>query len=164
MVVSNPKQSERPLGAINGIKALTEGVGPLVFGSLMTVSERSALPGWPYLIAGLFAYSAFQHSRYLPDIQNDDDEFVHELQRKRSRKDRGTLFVERWMQGSGKGQEEEEYRSLLAGDDGDDDDDDEEDVNFLSEIDESASEDDRGGGAEEDLSKLPKTFASFVKR
>mmetsp|Transcript_36583 Transcript_36583/g.79967 ORF Transcript_36583/g.79967 Transcript_36583/m.79967 type:complete len:659 (+) Transcript_36583:67-2043(+) len=156
-----PEAVGEALGAINGIKALTEGVGPLVFGSLMTVSEHSALPGWPYLIAGLFAYSAFQQSRYLPDIQNDDDEFIHELQRKRSRKDRGTLFVERWMQGSGKGQrqeEEEEYRSLLAGDDGDDD-----DENFLSEIEESASEDDGGGGAEEDLSNLPKTFSSFVK-
>jgi MFS transporter, DHA1 family, tetracycline resistance protein len=40
-----PDSVGEALGAVNGIKALTEGVGPLVFGSLMTLSENSALPG-----------------------------------------------------------------------------------------------------------------------
>ena len=156
-----PEAVGEALGAINGIKALTEGVGPLVFGSLMTVSERSVLPGWPYIIAGIFAYSAFQLSRYLPDIQSDNDEFIHELQRKRSNRDRGTQFVERWMQEASKDrhEEDEEFRSLLSATASDDD---HEDLNFLSEIEESASEDERGGVAEEDLSKLRATFAAFL--
>jgi len=138
-----PEAVGEALGAINGIKALTEGVGPLVFGSLMTVSERSALPGWPYLIAGIFAYAAFHQSQYLPDIQNDNDEFVHELQRKRFK-------------------EGEEYRGLLDGNSDEEDGDDEEDANYyLSEIEESASElEDSGGkdgGGGED-------FADFVNK
>jgi MFS transporter, DHA1 family, tetracycline resistance protein len=40
-----PDSVGEALGAVNGIKALTEGVGPLVFGSLMTLSENTALPG-----------------------------------------------------------------------------------------------------------------------
>ena len=161
-----PEAVGEALGAINGIKALTEGVGPLVFGSLMTVSERSALPGWPYLIAGIFAYAAFHQSQYLPDIQSENDEFVHELQRKRSNKDKGTLFVERWIQRPGgknrKGSQEEgeEYRGLLDGNSDEEDGDEEEDANYyLSEIEESASElEDSGGkdgGGGED-------FADFV--
>lgn len=39
------------LGAINGIKALTEGIGPLVFGALMTMSEKSSIP-----VSGLILY------------------------------------------------------------------------------------------------------------
>lgn len=85
------------LGAINGIKALTEGVGPLIFGSLMTLSEGSALPGWPYLIAAAFAYASFQTSGNLPDIQQEEDDFIHELQGKERK-------------------EGEEYESLLSGD------------------------------------------------
>jgi len=54
------------LGAINGVKALTEGVGPLFFGGLMTVSENSKLPGWPYLIAGFFSMVAYQRAKLLP--------------------------------------------------------------------------------------------------
>jgi len=164
-----PEAVGEALGAINGIKALTEGVGPLVFGSLMTVSERSALPGWPYLIACIFSYAAFRQSQYLPDIQSDDDEFVHELQKKRSNKDKGTLFVERWMQrsggngrrGAGEEEEEEEYKSLLAGGDSDEDNgDEEEDANYyLSEIEESVSEieDNAAKGGDEN-------FADFVNK
>jgi len=46
-MVSNavhPDTVGEALGAMNGIKALTEGIGPLVFGALMTVSEKSNLP------------------------------------------------------------------------------------------------------------------------
>jgi len=64
------------LGAINGVKALTEGLGPLVFGILMSFSERSALPGWPYLVAAIFSYIAYKRSRFLPD--ENDEEYISE--------------------------------------------------------------------------------------
>ena len=71
------------LGAINGIKALTEGIGPLVFGSLMTISEKSALPGWPYLLAAVLVAAAYKESCSLPDPE--DDNYIHELERKKPR-------------------------------------------------------------------------------
>lgn len=69
------------LGAINGIKALTEGFGPLVFGTLMTFSEESILPGWPYLLASVLVAMAYKETCRLPDPEEDD--YVHELERKR---------------------------------------------------------------------------------
>ena len=33
------------LGAVNGVKALTEGLGPLVFAALMVEFEATSLPG-----------------------------------------------------------------------------------------------------------------------
>ena len=72
------------LGAVNGIKALTEGLGPLVFGSLMTLSENTALPGWPYLLAGLLVVAAYHATEALPDPEDDFNEYVHELDNKRS--------------------------------------------------------------------------------
>lgn len=64
------------LGAVNGVKALTEGVGPLLFGTLMTLSERSALPGWPYLLAAAFSFAALRRAIDLPD--DDDEDYVSE--------------------------------------------------------------------------------------
>lgn len=69
-----PESVGEALGAINGIKALTEGVGPLFFGTLMTLSEKSMLPGWPYLIAALFSLAAFRETDQLPK----DDEYLSE--------------------------------------------------------------------------------------
>jgi hypothetical protein len=40
------------LGTINGVRALTEGFGPLLFGALMGECEGTLLPGAPYLLAG----------------------------------------------------------------------------------------------------------------
>jgi MFS transporter, DHA1 family, tetracycline resistance protein len=71
------------LGAINGIKALTEGIGPLVFGTLMTLSESSVLPGWPYLLAGVLVAAAYKVADELPDVEEDD--YIHELDQKRRR-------------------------------------------------------------------------------
>lgn len=73
------------LGAVNGIKALTEGLGPLIFGSLMTLSSDSFLPGWPYLIAAILVLLAFQSARLLPDTEDED--YVHELTLIKRRKD-----------------------------------------------------------------------------
>ncbi len=71
-----PEMVGEALGAVNGIKALTEGVGPLFFGTLMTISEKSALPGWPYLLASLFALVAYKRSANLPD--ENDEEYISE--------------------------------------------------------------------------------------
>ena len=67
-----PETLGEVLGAINGIKALTEGIGPLFFGTLMTLSENTLLPGWPYLIAAIFSFLAYQLSFALPDENNED--------------------------------------------------------------------------------------------
>jgi DHA1 family tetracycline resistance protein-like MFS transporter len=71
-----PDMVGEALGAVNGVKALTEGLGPLVFGTLMTISEKSALPGWPYLIASIFAIVAYKRSANLPD--EEDEEYISE--------------------------------------------------------------------------------------
>lgn len=96
------------LGAVNGIKALTEGIGPLVFGSLMTISERSVLPGWPYLLATVLVMFAYQASSKLPD---EDDEYIHELEFKNN------------ISGQQFGKGNEEYEGLLSEIDSEDDDD-----------------------------------------
>jgi MFS family permease len=81
-----PDSVGEALGAINGIKALTEGLGPLVFGSLMTISERSALPGWPYFLAAVLVVAAYKETSKLPDPDADDDEYIHEIARSKQRK------------------------------------------------------------------------------
>jgi MFS family permease len=80
-----PKAVGEALGAINGVKALTEGIGPLFFGALMTISEDSAFPGWPYWIASLFVLIAYQVADELPDENSDHDEYIHELEFKQRR-------------------------------------------------------------------------------
>jgi len=64
-IVEEDMQGEA-LGALNGIKALTEGFGPLVFGLLMALFEKSPLPGAPYLVAGVLSFWAFLHCYELP--------------------------------------------------------------------------------------------------
>lgn len=142
------------LGAVNGIKALTEGIGPLVFGSLMTLSERSILPGWPYLVAALIVYVAYQYSGQLPDVEND--EYIHELERKKRRDvfssidrfDRNQGQRERVISGDYLDQDDDEEISGLM--------DDRDHGHFISEVEES--------DAEEDLSRLPVTFASMMMK
>lgn len=79
------------LGAINGIKALTEGIGPLVFGTLMTISEKSVLPGWPYLVAAILVVGAYKEAGKLPDME--DENFVHELSRKQRIRSTGSILM-----------------------------------------------------------------------
>jgi MFS family permease len=76
------------LGAMNGIKALTEGIGPLLFGSLMTLSEHSTLPGWPYLVAAVLVLAAYRSAQDLPDLEEDD--YIHEVDKRRPRRRRPT--------------------------------------------------------------------------
>jgi MFS family permease len=63
--VEESEQGEA-LGALNGIKALTEGFGPLFFGLLMSLYEDSPVPGAPYLLASVLAFWALLHSFELP--------------------------------------------------------------------------------------------------
>mmetsp|Transcript_17238 Transcript_17238/g.34306 ORF Transcript_17238/g.34306 Transcript_17238/m.34306 type:complete len:603 (+) Transcript_17238:134-1942(+) len=67
----SPEAVGEALGALNGVRALTEGISPLVFGFLMTMSESSSVPGWPYFIAASFAAIAYYRSTFLPQIEND---------------------------------------------------------------------------------------------
>lgn len=60
-IVQEDVQGEA-LGALNGIKAATEGFGPLLFGSLMMLFEDSPTPGAPYMLAFVVACYAFLHS------------------------------------------------------------------------------------------------------
>lgn len=64
-IVEERKQGEAQ-GALNGIKALTEGFGPLFFGSLMALYEHSILPGAPYLLATILALWSLLHTYELP--------------------------------------------------------------------------------------------------
>jgi len=64
--IVEPETVGEALGAINGIKALTEGLGPLVFGTLMTFSEHTAFPGSPYWLAGIFVFFAHHLAAKLP--------------------------------------------------------------------------------------------------
>ena len=73
---SVPHQSVgETLGAINGVKALTEGVGPLIFGILMTLSEGTVLPGGPYVIASILAMLAWKMAG---ELDEDDHEGYEE--------------------------------------------------------------------------------------
>lgn len=53
-------------GALNGIKALTEGVGPLAFGGLMALYEDSEISGAPYLLATVLVLWALLHTFEIP--------------------------------------------------------------------------------------------------
>ena len=64
-IVEEDMQGEA-LGALNGIKALTEGFGPLAFGLLMALFEKSTIPGAPYLVASFLSFFALLHCWELP--------------------------------------------------------------------------------------------------
>mmetsp|Transcript_3130 Transcript_3130/g.6911 ORF Transcript_3130/g.6911 Transcript_3130/m.6911 type:complete len:624 (+) Transcript_3130:2-1873(+) len=102
--IVEPENVGEALGAINGIKALTEGLGPLIFGTLMTFSEHTAFPGSPYWLAGVFVFVAHHLAAklpansdpllYNPDLPTSkyplnhassppEKEYIHELEFKR---------------------------------------------------------------------------------
>jgi len=125
------------LGAINGIKALTEGLGPLFFGTLMTISENSRLPGWPYLIAAVLVAAAYKETESLPDIEEDD--YIHELDRKKESS--SGIFMQSFK-AQRRPSDEEELEGLL------------------SDVEESWDDEENFEG-ETAESQLPKNFASF---
>lgn len=53
-------------GALNGIKALTEGLGPLAFGGLMALYEDSEISGAPYMLATVLVLWALLHTYEIP--------------------------------------------------------------------------------------------------
>lgn len=114
------------LGAVNGVKALTEGIGPLVFGSLMTLSEKSTLPGWPYLLASVLVVAAYKVAGELPDPEEDD--YIHETDRRRSRpyhkKNTGDIMMTNTRR------DDSEYDALLS--DVEDSDEDDSDIGFAT--------------------------------
>lgn len=58
------------LGTLNGIKALTEGFGPLIFGMLMSLYEHfPSIPAAPYILAAYVAFWAFLHCYELPTME-----------------------------------------------------------------------------------------------
>lgn len=138
------------LGAINGIKALTEGIGPLLFGTLMTISEKTILPGWPYLLAAILVAVAYKEADKLPDI--DDDDYVHELGRKKQKGDGGILMRTIALMETNIRENDEEVEGLL------------------SEVDESwddvATDDDDMDkpASTNNFSQLPIAFASFLQQ
>ena len=91
-----PDKVGEALGSLNGVKALTEGIGPLIFGLLFTWSEDitaqypSIPPGWPYCVAALVVLGAYQVATdRLPRDDGDDCEYIHELEfKQRTRKQR----------------------------------------------------------------------------
>ena len=148
-----PDSVGEALGAVNGVKALTEGIGPLVFGTLMTFSEHSMLPGWPYLLAAFLVYFAYKAADDLPDPEDDD--YIHEMDRKHNKDINGGIMLQRFIKTTPK----KPVLSLYSQDR-----DDGEDQGLLSDIDESEfdtprQEEDEDG---EDVSRLPITFASLV--
>ncbi|KAL7436918.1 hypothetical protein ACHAXM_005506 [Skeletonema potamos] len=70
-----PEMVGRALGSINGVKSLTEGVGPLIFGTLLTISEHDALPGWPYFIAAIMSAFAWHATNALPEVDSKRREY-----------------------------------------------------------------------------------------
>jgi hypothetical protein len=61
------------------MQAITEGFGPLVFGSLMALFEFSPIPGAPYLLGTFCALFALLESYELPTLNYDDDFGPHRL-------------------------------------------------------------------------------------
>ena len=58
----DPLLQGESLGVLNGIKALTEGLGPLIFASLMGAFASSPTPSIPYLPAAMLVLWALMHS------------------------------------------------------------------------------------------------------
>jgi len=77
--VTDEQQGEAQ-GAINGVRALTEGFGPLCFGLLMNVFEDSRFPGFPYLVGSLITCLALATSARIPS----EDEYADYVDAKRA--------------------------------------------------------------------------------
>jgi DHA1 family tetracycline resistance protein-like MFS transporter len=80
------------LGALNGIKALTEGFGPLLFGLFMALFENGSLPGAPYLVSSVLSLWAFLHSYELP-IDPEVAYAKYSSRRRRGKDDGGSALL-----------------------------------------------------------------------
>ena len=104
-----PEMVGEALGAVNGVKALTEGIGPLLFGTLMTFSEKTALPGWPYLLASFFAMAAYKRAARLPD--EDDEDYLSERIMRPTKKKAASALSEIELESSS---QDNEFVGLLS--------------------------------------------------
>ena len=66
-------------GAVNGVKAVTEGIGPLAFAFLLAFFERTAMPGAPYLVASAVVLVALALSFQLPGGISRRDVMQHAI-------------------------------------------------------------------------------------
>ena len=67
-----PSRQGEAIGAMNGLRALTEGFGPLLFGTLMYTMQDTNFPGAPYLLASVFAAAAWYLTYQLPSVDSYD--------------------------------------------------------------------------------------------
>ena len=88
------------LGALNGIKALTEGFGPLLFGFIMSLYTKHPFPGAPYLLASVLTMWAFLHCYDMP-VQPELEAAKHYARQQGKEEAVGLLSV-------GENEEEEE--------------------------------------------------------
>ncbi len=118
--IVEPENVGEALGAINGIKALTEGIGPLIFGTLMTFSEHTAFPGSPYWLAGIFVLIAHHLADKLPANSDVKMDYIHELEFKRrypnyhKEDDGDCLGLSSMYPTQTRDEEDEEYQGLLS--------------------------------------------------
>lgn len=116
-IVNEEAQGEA-LGALNGIKAVTEGFGPLIFGFLMSLFERTPLPGAPYLVAAFISVWAFLHCFELPPEPQLEIEYVKHHSNWSSSNDttqqqpmRNSGFFSKWFSKHGRSEEGEHLMS-----------------------------------------------------
>lgn len=120
----------------------------------MALSEHSTLPGWPYLVAALIVYMAYNYAQYLPD----GDKYVHELERKKQEPLPGYLqvFFGSRIQQTGEpftNEDADEYEGLLRSED---------QGGMLSDIEEEDDHQHEEAMEYNTKTRLPVTFASLM--
>jgi len=101
--VPTEKQGEAQ-GAINGVRALTEGFGPLCFGVLMHFFEEGPFPGIPYLVAAGLILLALAVSFRIPD----EEEYSIYLHQKENEFNKESKMERSWLLGKDDDEEEED--------------------------------------------------------
>ena len=97
-----PEQQGEAQGAINGIRALTEGLGPLCFSVLMNMFEDTVVPGAPYLCGSIITALALAVSFRIPD----EDEYAAYLDAKVSGEQR--VQEAKWLLSGDEDEDEDE--------------------------------------------------------
>ncbi|KAK3257640.1 hypothetical protein CYMTET_33282, partial [Cymbomonas tetramitiformis] len=62
------EQQAEVQGGLGAVKALTEGVGPLMIGTLLSACEGSLMPGAPFLVGAVLILAAGKVSMSLPHL------------------------------------------------------------------------------------------------
>lgn len=103
-----PSKQGEALGAMNGIRALTEGFGPLVFGFLMSMCQDTWAPGAPYLLASACSVAALYYSTKLPS-EAEVWEYEKRMLREEGTGEAVGLLSEEGQREEEEGEKEEEY-------------------------------------------------------